>query len=272
MNNPILDENAKTLVRLGLTKLQAKVYLTLTKLRTASVKTIAENAQIDRSHVYQLVNKLQKIGLVQKILSNPNLFKAISLQEGLQILLERKTEELSELGERTKEMIQRNNENRNENEFQDTNSEFTLIPGREVHIRVFVKLFEKTQTSYDGIFIRQEDFCRYILMDNREGTTKKLLQRGVKFRLLVCNPENNRLPPRVSKIIMKLNEKGTFNIRYRVSPAAAMFGIIDKKDLFINIGSASDWMEKPSLQTNNPSLVDIAQGYFEHMWHISAKN
>ncbi len=265
------QEDHETLTNLGLTKLQAEVYLTLTKIGKAPVKTISDTAKIDRAHVYQVIIKLQEIGLVQKILATPNLFNALSLQEGMQILLERKKTEFSEIEEKTKETIQKIKENKPENspidEFQ-----FTLTQGNDTNFYVFNKLFENTQISYDGFFICQDDFCSMTLRDGRDGIVRKLLDRGVKFRLIVCNPENKKVPKEVSKIVRRLNKNGTYNIRYTKACAAAMYGIIDGKEIYMHVGSATEWREKPSLQSNNPCLVAMAQGYFEQMWQISTEN
>src|SRR4030042_703709 len=127
------EEDYETLIKLGLTKLQAEVYLTLTKLGTACIKTISDTAKIDRAHVYQVIAKLQEIGLVQKILSTPNLFKAISLQEGLQILLERKAKEFSEIEEKTQETIQKIKEVTVVDILQKNDCQFIIIPGKETH-------------------------------------------------------------------------------------------------------------------------------------------
>jgi DNA-binding MarR family transcriptional regulator len=259
----------ETLTKLGLTKLQAEVYLVLTNIGNASAKTIANTTKIDRAHIYQVTAKLQEIGLVQKILAAPNLFRAISLQEGLQILLERRNREFAKMEAETIDEIKKIKETKPEDVLNEED-QFTLIPGKEMHFRVFTKIFGKTQTSYDGIFIRLEDFCRYLANTMEEaGITLMLLDRGVKFRLIVCNPENRDIQPKVSSIIRSLNKDGAFDIRYKTSTAAAMFGIIDKKELYMHVGSADDWREKPSLQSNNPCLVAMAQGYFDQMWETA---
>jgi len=257
--NKVIDreKNLDILIQLGLTKLQAKVYLTLTKLGKTSVKTISDTTKIDRAQVYQVIAKLQEIGLIQKILATPILFKPISLQEGMQILLERKAKEFSDIEEKTIKIIQKNRENKIENPFQNNEDQFMLIPGKETHNREFIKLFENTQTRYDGIFMRHQDFCWCVLGDGKDGVTSKLLDKGVKIRLIVCNPENKSIPEDVSKIVRYINKKGTYRIKYTKLCAAAMFGIIDDKAVFMHVGSESEWMEKPTGQFNAGTLGGI---------------
>ncbi|MCX7596749.1 MAG: hypothetical protein N2235_23995 [Fischerella sp.] len=160
-----------------------------------------------------------------------------------------------------------------EDDLQNSEDQFVLIPGKETHNREFIKLFKNTQTSYDGIFSRQEDFCWYMLKEREDGkdaVSIMLLERGVKIRIVVCNPENKKLPREVSRIFRNLNRKG--NLRIKIATCTApMFGIIDNKAIFMNIGPAHEWMEKPSLYSTNRCLVDMAKGYFEKIWQTSER-
>jgi sugar-specific transcriptional regulator TrmB len=265
------DECNEVLIRLGLTNLQATVYLSLCRLGRVSIKTISNDTKIDRAHIYQVINRLQEIGLVQKILKNPNLFESISLQEGLQILLERKDKEFTVTRQDTETTITKLRNYKSE-DLPNDDCQFVLIPGKEAHSRVFNKLFEKTQTTYDGIFLRQEDFSNLIIF-RKEDHTYDLIEKGVKIRLVVCRSNKKDFPTsEVTRIIKKMNTDGLFQIRYSNLCAAAMFGIIDKKEIYINVGSASEWKEKPSLRSNNPRLVAIAQGYFDYLWRESTED
>lgn len=268
------QDHHEILTKLGLTKVQAEVYLTLTKLHEAPIKVISATAKIDRAHVYQVMRGLQEKGLVQKILATPNRFKAISLQEGMKILLERKAKEFTEIEEKAIKAVQSMQQNKNEDDLQNSEDQFVLIPGKETHNREFIKLFKNTQINYDGIFSRQDDFCWYMLKeheDGKDGVTRMLLHKGVKIRLIVCNPENKNLPRAVLKTFRDLSKIGDLKIKFAVSCTAPMFGIIDNKAIFRNTGSAHEWMEKPSLYSTNRRLVEIAQGYFENMWQISVE-
>jgi len=99
------EECVQTLMGLGLTLLQAKTYLTLAKLGVADVKTISKVTNVARQDGYRVTPKLQKLGLAEKIISTPTLYKAIPLKMGLSILLQQKVEENTELQEKTKALI-----------------------------------------------------------------------------------------------------------------------------------------------------------------------
>ncbi|MCW4019123.1 MAG: helix-turn-helix domain-containing protein [Candidatus Bathyarchaeota archaeon] len=256
------------LTELGLTKLQINIYLVLNKLGNAPIKAIAENARIDRAHTYQVIAKLQEMGLVQKIVSKPNLFNPLPLQEGMQILFERKIAEFKEFEENTRKKIEGIKQQELDRLVQNEESRIVLTEGKEANMRIFAKLFKNIKTTYDGIFICPENFCRYILriLDGTEITTRKLLDNDVKFRLIICNIEEKKVPTKIIEAIKKLNQKGTFDIRYTRDGTASQFGIIDGKETYMLTGTASNVHEKPSLTSNNPVIVAMAQGYFEKMW------
>ena len=83
--------------QLGLTIRQAEVFIAISKLGQANVKTIAKTAQTDRAEIYRTVPKLQKLGIVKKIITTPISFKAIPLAEALSILLEQSVQKHKEI-------------------------------------------------------------------------------------------------------------------------------------------------------------------------------
>jgi sugar-specific transcriptional regulator TrmB len=264
----VQEDCYEILTELGLTKLQINIYLVLNKLGNAPIKAISENARIDRAHTYQIIAKLQEMGLVQKIVSKPNFFNPLPLREGMQILFERRIEEFREFEEKTRKKIENIKQQELDRVVQNEESRIVLTEGKEANMRIFAKLFKNIKATYDGIFICPESFCRYILkiLDGTEITTRKLLDTGVKFRLIVCNSEEKKIPTNILEAIKKLNQKGTFNIRYTKSRTASQFGVIDEKEAYMLTGPASNLHEKPSLTSNNPVIVAMAQGYFEKMW------
>ncbi|MCW4005011.1 MAG: hypothetical protein NWF04_00220 [Candidatus Bathyarchaeota archaeon] len=264
----IFQEEAETLTKLGLTCQQAKVYLALTMTGKASIKTIANETKIDRAHVYRVLVKLQEIGLVEKILTKPILFQASSPQETLPTLVERKAKELNEIKIKTNRILHKIKSAETE-EKDRPESQFTLISGEQAKHHAFNKVFNRAQKSYDGIFIRQQDFCAYVLTCKEGSVTLNLLSRGVRIRLVICRSEKEQMPKEVLKKIRELNKDNNFVIRYTKSSAAAMYGIVDDKEVFINTGEPCDWHKKASLWSNNPRLVALGKGYFDQMWKTS---
>lgn len=92
-NDKVLD----LLMRLDLTELQAKTYLTLTTVEKAEVGLVSKLSNISRQDIYRIMPTLEKLGLVEEIIATPKLYKAIPLNEGTARLFQKRTEEHTKL-------------------------------------------------------------------------------------------------------------------------------------------------------------------------------
>ena len=93
----IEDECVQILTDLGLTLLQARTYFALSKLRKATIKTISKASNIARQDVYRIMPALEKLGLAEKIIATPTMYKATPIKEGIYFLLQKKTQQYNEL-------------------------------------------------------------------------------------------------------------------------------------------------------------------------------
>jgi sugar-specific transcriptional regulator TrmB len=260
------DKRITALNHLGLTILQAKVYLALTELGQATAKEISQIAHEDRAEVYRTVPTLQELGLVEKEITVPTIFVAIPLKEGLHILLEGKTNEYGEIIEETNEFLQ---QIRKPEEIKPLTgeSEYVLLPAKEAGAHRFVEELRKAQTSYD---------CIYTCGDYRDRLAnvakyfKSLLNKGVKIRFLTYKPENRK---KVMETIQALKKIGSFEVRYIPKSIIGQFGIIDKKEVFISTSVAPrEPATAPAIWSNNPNLLAIVENYFELMWQTSTED
>ena len=80
------EEHIQTLTNLGLSFLQAKTYLNLAKLEKADVRTISTISNVARQDIYRIMPTLEKLGLAEKILGKPNMYKANPIKEGVSLL------------------------------------------------------------------------------------------------------------------------------------------------------------------------------------------
>jgi len=80
----------------GLTRNQAKVYVAVARLRLASVGKISKVAKVRREDVYRILPKLQKMGLVEKLLGTPTKIRATPVEEALSLLIKHKEDEARE--------------------------------------------------------------------------------------------------------------------------------------------------------------------------------
>jgi sugar-specific transcriptional regulator TrmB len=93
----VQDEDVEALTSLGLTILQAKVYLALVKSGSSTIREISKTSDVARQDLYRITSELQKLGLVERVIANPTEFRAIELTGGISILLQRVHEKEAEI-------------------------------------------------------------------------------------------------------------------------------------------------------------------------------
>ena len=81
----------QVLTNLGLTPVQARVYIALVESGPLPISLISKIAMVARPDVYRTLSNLQKIGLIEKIIRKPLEYRSIPMKEGISLLLETKT-------------------------------------------------------------------------------------------------------------------------------------------------------------------------------------
>jgi len=82
-----LERNVEMLIDFGLTGNQARVYLAIARLKLATVGQISKISKVRREDVYRILPKLEKMGLVEKLLGKPTKIRATPVEEALSVLI-----------------------------------------------------------------------------------------------------------------------------------------------------------------------------------------
>ena len=90
INTNISDEDISTLTELGLTVSQAKIYLSLAKAKNLTAQAISTTSKVARPDVYRVLVQLNEDGLVERIISKPQEFHAISVEKCVSKLIQRR--------------------------------------------------------------------------------------------------------------------------------------------------------------------------------------
>ena len=101
----ITQKQIDTLIHLGLTQNQARIYLANLHTGSATVKAIAQHAQIGREDVYRVLPSLQDLGLVKKCLGSPSIFEPVEPHEVLSLLITVKSDEMAKLRKEALEFV-----------------------------------------------------------------------------------------------------------------------------------------------------------------------
>jgi sugar-specific transcriptional regulator TrmB len=260
-----LDGETGTLLHLGLTNSQAKVYLALLRL-AADCKgtTIAQFANVPRQDVYRLLAELQKIGIIRKTIARPATYKAVCAKEAIEILLNRKISDFSKLKREGNVFVKRAQENlipRMPQSFSE--DEVDIIVGREAitsKIRegsLRAQVTARSITPYNEL-IPWLSVCSKSLDEE--------LSRGIKIKWII---EKNAAINRHHPVLRRYVEKTNFELRVINQPIKTKVTIFDSKEAFIGMVTDSDFTLSPALFSNNSSIVAMAESYFESCWKIS---
>ena len=145
------DEAAKELASFGLTGNQARAYVALVQLRVASVSKIAQLSRIRREEIYRMMPKLERLGLVEKILGKPVKYKSVPPKEALSTLLEHERESVNsrmdELAEKGRRLLKQLKSVGVERTVEEEGPRFVLISDREQAVRKIATMIRKAKKS-----------------------------------------------------------------------------------------------------------------------------
>jgi sugar-specific transcriptional regulator TrmB len=250
----------QTLMDLGLTLVQARVYLALVEsgpLKTSAISKISKVAQPD---TYKTLSKLQQLGLVEKIVATPLEYRAVPMKEGISRLLETKTQQYEKVRSEAKILLSTVKKEKSDIEKQIETPKFVLIPKRTVIERI-KNAIEKAQLSFD-LVLSWKRFSQGIASVFAESI-EIAWAKNVKIRFLIESPPESKT---AKQLIQFCREKPSCQTRFIHRCPKAIFGIYDQKEIFVILKSKTDLPGSPALWSNNPTLIDLVEDYFETLW------
>lgn len=255
------DEDTKLLTRLGLTELQAQVYLTLAKMDKATLRDLSAAAKTDRANVYRVITRLQELKLVEKLLTAPTMFRALPLDDGVKMLLEKKDQEHNEIKAKSKALLMRHRK-ASQDLLADDVSQFILIPDGRLTKRKVAEMVDSNQKTHD-ILIYWADFKHQA--KSVTSMWNKVLVRGVRVRVIVFLEKDEMLP----NSILYLSKNPLFEVRRASTPPKVTLSIIDGKETLLSVTPSISPRGKPGLYVHNHGVVGLVQEYFELAWRDS---
>ncbi len=252
-------EDIQTLTGLGLTPCQSKIFLILSQMEKATLKTLSLMSKTDRANVYRTITQLQELNLVEKLLNNPTVFRALPTNEGIRLLLERKEREYTEVKAKAKELL---NKHRDKITITEEGSQFTLVPGGKLTYRKLFEMFDSSEKSHEGIIYCKdlEQFAGFFL--NLFG---KLSLKGVKIRIIIFLEKEEKLS---TKFQILRNCAGIEIRKTRTRPQTT-FSIWDGKKVFVTVEPTISQPMNSGLLVYNSALVGLVQEYFYILWRRS---
>jgi len=257
-----LEDHYKKLVKFGLSPNQAKTYLTLVRLKNGvTAKKIWKNSEIPREEVYRKLEELQELDLVEEILATPRLFKAIPLKTTLKELLRKKAEELSQLQNDSDELILLNNKTASSDIIEDP-FKTIIVPKKGAHLEKAKKEMINLTKSLDCVLSWEKCIGWF---NAHFEIFKDLMKRNVKIRWVIERKENADF----LKQVKKLPNYHLFKVKEVSKTIEACLGIYDRKVVLIDTSATSAFIQTPLIWSSNPSLIVLAQNYFDILWNCS---
>jgi len=260
-----LDENAKTLSDFGLTHNQAKVYIAIAQLGIASVSQVSKLSKVRREDVYRIMPKLEKMGLIEKILGKPTKIRATPVEEALPLLIKREKDiankKVSALMARKDEFLKHFNTYKMKPKFEEAH--FSLISQREGIINRELTMVKNAERQIDVISSR--DKLLHVFAGYAKPF-KEAIRRGVKVRMVLDVTEHDDSILRIMEEYKPFT--ASLDLKYTDQPSSH-YMISDYKEALVATSIEPTIGENPYLWTDDNSLVGLLQKNFESIWHTS---
>jgi sugar-specific transcriptional regulator TrmB len=257
----MMHDDAQTLVGLGLTYRQARTYLTILDIGDSSARNIAKASNVSRPNLYTTISSLEKLGLVEKIIKTPTIFRAVPLKIAVKTLIRNKTAEYVSLKKKSRELLERAEAQLKSNNMilPEENQSFVLLPLSEDFKRRVYQAYNRAQTSLKvvGPLRMFQGWDKADIQVFERGC-----KRGVKFQLLIHEQsyDDKLLLPFMTR------KSALFEIRLTPTLLPLLFCLFDKTELFFGTTSEQDITMNPQLWTSNQCMISIVDEYFEGIW------
>ena len=257
----VSNEDIQVLTQLGLSSLEARVYIALTRMERANIKTLSKSTDLARQHVYQVINDLLDVGIIEKIVAAPFEYSAIPIKDAIFLMLQRKQQEFLDMEMKiestAKQLLERYeaaSKIKRTTSLEEQTFIFRNIREHEAaHVRV--RDFSNCKTSIDIV----------ILERNLESINEELdgaLKKEVKIRMIIGNTERSSFQFELEDLMIN----PFFEARVSFDQAIFPLAFLDDKQVVIITSKSSDFPKASYLMTNNSHLMAIAKVYFEKQW------
>jgi sugar-specific transcriptional regulator TrmB len=258
-----IQDSVEALVDLGLTHLQAKVYVTLVSLGNATARDIHASSNIQRSDIYHVLSELEEKDLVERLIAKPTKFKPITPNEAVSTLLERRKEQTRALRKNaTQALRELQNVDNGKTQALDMGSQFILLSKSKTNPSAHIDKLGEAVTNAQTSVMCLTSFPLFMKIKYMEEQNwKRGAKKGVKFNFIINGAsEKRRTNLNLDPV---LNNSDNFQIRLTCNPPSACLLLVDEKQAFCRIGLD---LKSPVLLSLAPIYVAMMKDFFETKW------
>ena len=245
------------LTEIGLTPGEIKSYLALLKLGSSSTGPLSKEAQVSRSKLYDILDKLEKKGMVSHIEQNGVIkFQAVEPSK-IKTYLKEKENKLKEIETKFEEYLpqlealKKSGKAQTVTVYQGVNGLITI------HEHTYLKLAKGEEYVYMGIPKFQPE--THHMYWQRDHTRR--IKTGIKCRLLF-----NRDTP--SEILKNRNSYRGCDARYMPSDIKTPAYMLIYKDTTVIVVPSNNPL---CIEIINQDVADSYMAYFETLWKLAKK-
>lgn len=144
------DKVLKTLVSLGLSRLDSQVYLCLAKKGSQRGNELSKTLKVQNQQLYRSLKNLRSKGIVDATLEHPARFSAVSFEKVVDLVIKAKIAEAQVIQEK-KEEILTSFLSLTVGENADSAAKFTVIEGRGYIYSKILQMIKETKTQFSTI-------------------------------------------------------------------------------------------------------------------------
>lgn len=252
------ENEENTLVNLGFTSLQAKVYLALAHNGPLKVNAISRLSRIHRTHLYEILKFLEERGFIEKQLATGG-YSATAFQEIAASILNSRREETtkleSDIASIAKTLPQRNTPE------QAKKRELILSPSKTSNFAKSHRYINSAKLQIDQMHTWKR-FTQFWTLFEEQMT--EVMNRGVKVRQIIEMPPNfSTLEKYLSRDIFK-NPQFEFRLIQRTGGNVT---IIDDEAVILSTSQDKENLgETPLIFSNYEGLLGLMRSYYDYCW------
>lgn len=239
-NNKVLN----LLLDFGLTEYEAKTLTTLFNFVEADAPHISRNAEIPKTRIYDVLEKLKERGLVLEVYGRPKRYKVIDPNEIFKYLMEDKQKHLSVLDKQVKDILSKDNWTAQVNTVQE---KILQVKSMKDYNKILSQEFEDAEKTITG-------FTRF---DERVDAFKSIYDKPEVSVNLISKP-----------MVKSYDLPANFKVQEKEHTMDAF--IVDKDKVIMSLNDLSTPKETYHLTIfkNNPSLTKAIASHFDDYWTI----
>ena len=259
----------KTLVSLGLTQLDAKVYILLAKRGPIKARDAAKALKISKQRIYPIIKNLQGKGIATSTLERPARFSAVPFEKVLDLFVKAKIEQAQRIQQNRAELLS-DWQSIAIAESGSSPAKFTVIEGRSYVYSKIQQMIQETENRLSFVatvpsLARADEFGLF------DAAFNNPLRSKIRFRFLTELSGQN---VNAMKALLKKRPKADFNLEGKTPDLGLklcprMVIKDEEETLFfidpVKSGFPSE-QDNVCLWTNSKSLVRAFLAMFEDLW------